>query len=580
MICIHIVSAACLQAEVAAKSTDVAALESTLSEARAENEQLREETRRVEALTRTVESLRQQLEEVNGEKERVQKDFEKLSQDSEDLRAKLGVRKCPFKTQPVIILFCMPSFVCSEQAKYQGALAEMERSHQLYCTEMNALQESNTHLQQQQAEASAENAAILQKQSELYKELSTLQETKSEMMDLCRQYESAYNEERGRRQADREQIRKMRTQSFSESENAATEVNSLRRQLSGEKRATTRLGAENRSLKAQVSFLEQKLKDLEKEHLPPPSPPKPSRRGLRSTFIAPPRRLPTHADPRPSTEEFYSQLQHEFDSSTSTQIPTDISDNPSHTLRGETSELTFRSSIFTGIGLQDDENRITELKDRNRRVLPHLKSSYAVELQEKPDNPCILNERTSRPQKRRLVGSESVRLSSTSRLGGHVAEDVLVGEETRKRTTTSRKVAGDLSFSGSPVPTRRRVSEPLTPQTPLPVHHMEASSKWQDPRRATMATGYPLREYLDREENQPELENKPAAMFELNFSPPRARAVPPERLKERLSKQEKPTKPPAISSRTGATRGTSKRTVGVGKFPQQTSRRSALKTKN
>ena len=433
----------------------------------------------------------------------------------------------------------------------------MERGHELYCTELNTLREANSALQQQQAEATTENTSILQRQSELYRELCTLQETKSEVMDLCRQYESAYNEERERRQADREQIRKMRAQSFSESESAATEANSLRKQLSGERRTTTRLGAENRSLKAQVSFLEQKLRDMERE------------RGLSSplnrrfTFSVPP---PPHNSSstqtyivkhQPNTAEFDSHLQQEFDTSTtSTLIPMD----------GGAVEMTFNGSIFPGPQHQStsikpppelvyesatpqssrlsqavkmtDEDRISELKDRNRRVLPHLKSSYAVELQEEAKDPCVLNESVARPQRKRPIGNTSVRLTA-----GSAVEDCLVQVESRKRTTTSRKAAGDISWSGSPATSRRRLSDPSTPQQPLP-WLAEDTSMQQDPRRATMATSYSLREYLKYEEDENCPKGRPATMFEMNFSPPRSTArAPPERLKQRLSKREKPNKP-------------------------------------
>ena len=505
----------------------------------------------------------------------------------------------------------------------------MERGRQVYASELHALQETNSHLQRQQIEASVESTAILQKQSELYKELCTLQETKSEVMDLCRQYENAYNEERERRQADREQIKKLRVQSFSESESAVAEANSIRKQLSVEKRTTTRLSAENKSLKAQVSFLEQKLRDSQKGRLP--SPPKPSWKSerLHTTYTARPQSsasvtsLASYAKPRSTSEEFYSQLQHEFDASTSTQIPIDAEDTLSHTLLEEENiePITFKDN-FLEPGSQlhgtletqlsstrsrpstvrmslaassssvsakqsepsHDRYRISELKSRNRRVQPHLKSSYAVELQVQPESPSISNDSIRAGKK--LLSQATSRLTSR-RVEKPAMDDILTREECRKRTTTSRKTIGDLSFSGSPMPTRRRISAPLTPQTSSPVARTEAASVRQASRRATMAAARHLRPYLDREEeNLPEHEGTPGAMFELNFSPPRAKVGPlPERLKQRLSKKEKPANPapstnpvPPVSSR----RGGANKTVVLGQHSQQTTsnRRSALKTKN
>ena len=512
--------------------------------------------------------------------------------------------------------------MCSVQAEYQTSLAESERGHQLYSTELKALQDTNSLLQLKQDEASAENEAILSKQSELYKELSALQQTKSEMMDLCRQYENAYNEEMQRHQADREQIKKMRMQSFNASASATSETNSLRKQLSAEKRTTARLGAENKSLKAQLSYLEQKLRDMEKDV----SPPKLPQRRPHRTFIAPPHPSSSALSSsiaQPNTEEFYSQLQHEFDSFTATQIPIDISDSPSHTttFKEEVSEVTFSGSDFPGPqhhsttvkppaqqmlvaggvcvpqmsqtakdrqqgirhGPGDDKNRITELKHRNSRVLPHLKSSYAVEMQEKVEDPCILNERASQLRRKRAAGNDSCRLTLSR---GQVAKDGEF-EESRKRTITSRKATGDLGFSGSPVAIRRRISEPLTPQqNASSVPPTEVDPKWEDPRRATMASGFPLREYLNNDDANPaESEGRPSTMFELNFSPPHTKAVPPERLTQRLSKQEKPAKPATTTpSQARATRATAsgRKTAGAGKNLQQraTSKRTALKTKN
>ena len=496
----------------------------------------------------------------------------------------------------------------------------MERGRQVYASELHALQETNSHLQRQQIEASVESTAILQKQSELYKELCTLQETKSEVMDLCRQYENAYNEERERRQADREQIKKMRVQSFSESESAVAEANSIRKQLSVEKRTTTRFSAENKSLKAQVSFLEQKLRDSQKERLP--SPPKPSWKSerLHTTYTTRPQSsasatsLASYANPRSTSEEFYSQLQHEFDASTSTQIPIDAEDTLSHTLLEEENiePLTFkdsflepgsqlhgtretqlsstrsrpstaRMSLAAGSSsvsakqseLSHDRYRISELKSRNRRMQPHLKSSYAVELQVQPESPSISNDSIRAGKK---LSSQATSRLTSGRVDKPTMDDMLTQEECRKRTTTSRKTVGDLSFSGSPMPTRRRISARLTPQTSSPVARTQAS------RRATMAAARHLRPYLDREEeNLSEHEGKPGAMFELNFSPPRAKVGPlPERLKQRLSKKEKPANPapstnpaPPISSRRG---GANKTVV----HSQQTTsgKRSALKAKN
>ena len=469
----------------------------------------------------------------------------------------------------------------SWQAKYQSALAEMEKGHQLYSRELQTMQDMNRQLQQQLHEASEEGSCLLQKQTKLYEDLCTLRETKNEMMDLCRQYEKAYNEESERRQALREQMKKMAEQSSSESDLAATEASSLRKQLSKEKHATTRLGAENKSLMAQVSFLEQKLRDLERQRSPPPPPPSPrSSHNLRPANPSLPRPLPrpsspatvfSHYAPHTTEEEFYSRVHDEFDSSRSIQIPIRAEDTlafeEDETLTGCESSLKWTSTAIkprqsqvslntsrVSTRLREKEEggwptnraRISELKSRNRRVLPHLQSSYAVELQEQPESPSISHDRVRVGRERRTRPETR----GPSKLASGVADisfatappDILVEDDSRKRSAATRKATGDLSSSGSPLPTRRRISAPMTPQTPSSLSRTEAGFQWQDPRRATMAAGCNLRERLDQPESQEGDENKPGTMFELTFSPPRAKTGLPERLRQRQEKQSAKTK--------------------------------------
>ena len=496
-------------------------------------------------------------------------------------------------------------------------LAEMERSQQLYSSDLTALKEVNTLLQQQQSEASTENALILQKQSELYEELSQLQQTKSEAMELCRQYENMYNEERKRHQVDREQIRKMRMQGISDSKSTTMEVDSLRKQLSGEKRTMTRLGAENRSLKAQVSFLEQKLRDIEKEqqHQIPSLTKATIKRVSQSTFISQPRSstLDSRYPPpsyQPHTEEFYSKLQQEFNSSSSTQLPVNLYESQSHnhvvdedasimTVSGpqhqstavksltrnhtvlETQQRTavkqhdyddamlhseisysYRSMLAPERRERDDTGRISELKSRNNHVLPHLKSSYAVELQEKTEDPGILPGQTRRPQRKRPVGN-----TTTIKLTN---ESVLI-DNGRKRSTTSRRTAGELSFSGSPAPSRRRISEPTPPKA--------SSTLRENKDNSHQRRGSPRD--TNEENDEPE-QYPPGTMFEMNFSPPTHSSkvsAPPERLARRLKKQEKPVSTTSESTNTSDVRG-SKKSVSTRATHKTTRKRTVLKTKN
>ena len=527
-------------------------------------------------------------------------------------------------------------FFFTQQTQYQHKLAELQRGQQLYHDELSTLKEANSTLQRQQAEATSENTLVLQKQSELYHELSDLQTTKREAMELCRQYEAMYEEERERRQTDREMLRKMRAEGASETRSTAMKADSLLKQLSLEKRNIVRLGAENKSLKAQLSFLEQKLRDMERERRASSPPSRSSRRPPQDiltstrhhmgTTLPPPSGPGSISEYPQHTEEFYHSrlLQHEFDTSAgTTQIPVDLSlaqqsldggdismttsisgrsvfPNPqqqstvvkpytqqysSHHV--DTTTVKHSMSQSTGIHRpveerEDGGTRISELKGRNRKLLPHLKSSYAVELQEKRGDPRILPEKR-RPQRKRAVGDSTATVWPTD----EPVDQTILSEESRKRSTTYRKVAGDLGSSGSPAPSRRRIGEPTT--TPeassLSLRGKIDDSTMPDPRRATMGAGHSLRGCVGDAENCREERESgvypPATMFEMTFSPParsKTAAPPPERLQQQLKKQEKQKleKPVANTSTTG---GGSKKSGRRASY-KPTGRRTALKTKN
>ena len=457
------------------------------------------------------------------------------------------------------------------------------------------------------------NTAIIQKQNSLYEELQTLQDTKTEAMDLCRQYEMAYKEEREQRMADREQMKKTRIQELAKCEQAVQEVNSLRRQLSSERHTTTHLGAENKSLKAQVAFLEQKLKDMEAKLKELggggrglfPSPPKLSDRSQKSALqlrpLSPLLSVSSYADSQTSQQdEFHSKLHHEFDTTEEMHILIDpiscigVADDSHPPLQDSltTSSVQQHTAVKPDVLLQtsahsggpslrasvvgreretekgassgwlSDRVRISELKSRNRRMPPHLKSSYAVELQEQPESPSISNDSIQfgkRVRPRRCEQPSALAASSRSTAAAAAIEDS-EEEESRKRSAHARSAAGDLSSSNSPVLVRRKVANPSS-QT---FFTATDDTKWQNPRRATMASGYNLRDFLNnRAPPQPHQDenkaNRSGATFELSFSPPRRKtAALPDRLVQRLNKLERPQtkkdreeEPAAMSTKKG-----------------------------
>ena len=486
------------------------------------------------------------------------------------------------------------------QADYQSAVAEKEQLRQLYDSELTTLKQENCTLQLQQSEASTENAAILEKQSELYNELSSLQETKTEAMELCRRYEQLYEEEREKRQADREQIRRLRAEAATETQAAGVAANSLRKQLSEEKRCSAVLGAENKSLKAQVSFLERKLRDSE--------------RSVSQPALASNR--PSLSDPilpdQHYTTDHTNTISHYRDTSeNSSRVPTDILVSQTHIPPSDTSfteglyprpqhhstavkETQFLQQKWTqpfrSQEREDDSERISELRKRNRSVLPHLKSSYAVELQEKKEEEaCVLSELGTKGKPRRNRGTghagATLRLTSSS---------ITSMEETRKRTSGSLKSASDVSStSSSPAPSRRRISDPLTtPQSSLSPATLEADSTIHHAEIPTAdQAGFSLAGLTKRDENFLE-EPPPATMFEMNFSPP-ARSKPantqlPERLKQRLTKREKQVKPVSVlikpvsvpSSTAGGIRRQSSVANKPTQQPSRSGKRPGLRAKN
>ena len=479
------------------------------------------------------------------------------------------------------------------QADYQTAVAEKDQMTELYSSELATLKETNVTLQLQQSEASSETAALAQKQSDLHQELVALRETKAEVMELCHRYEEMYNEERERRQADREQIRMMRAEGLTDSKTVAMVADSLRKKLSDEKRSVAKVGAENRSLKAQVAFLERKLRDRERA-FSSSSATQPGRPSLaqHGDHLLPESHSSTYCfkgefeNSHSVTGDilvshYFSTADTTLDDTLST-VPQDQSTagRPTqHPQRQGTLSTVPQDQSTAGRPTQnpqrqgrlaeqgDDLGRISELRSRNRKVLPHLKSSYAVELQEKKEDRYVLQEGPRGPRGNKSGNTTSLRLTSHS----------IATDDTRKRTSGYRKLAGDLSFSGSPVSSRRRISDPATPLSLL--RAADDDTVLESTRRTTLDPRT-LSILAQRDENCHEVdESSQACLFEMNFSPPsRPRARLPEKLRQRL---EKPVKP--VSATTAVTTTGRKQPSAARKStqpPPRSSKRSALKTKN
>ena len=165
----------------------------------------------------------------------------------------------------------------------------------------------------------------------------------------------------------------------------------------------------------------------------------------------------------------------------------------------------------------DEENRLTELKRRNKRALPHLKSSYPVEMQLQPETILSSDNTIKNPKSKIQRTSGTSSSEEYSSAPNSARSDHYTG---RKRNFDD---SGEQDVCGCP-----STSESLTLEPPTDYSRRKQLLHRENPLQSTLQ----LRGYLNPSNKQSEVSQ--GTTFDIVFSPPKGKiGGPPKRLRER-----------------------------------------------
>ena len=163
-------------------------------------------------------------------------------------------------------------------------------------------------------------------------------------------------------------------------------------------------------------------------------------------------------------------------------------------------------------------------------TLPHLKSSYPIEMQVKPESPSVSNETIKN-------GSDQSSRSAQSSTGACGSTAFTVSLD-NPENSSSRKRSREFDRSvSSPPASYRRISAPPTPDS-MTVKTRVSRPTVAELRRNTLASSkrMGLRDYLDEPAPPPV---SASYSFDVTFSPPKAERKMPKRFQSSTNRTTK-----------------------------------------